>query len=314
METDQYRFELIKDNQFVDLIPLFNSAYGSAPSLKEIKNKYSTKAFLQNNCGVICYFEDKAVAYVGAIPCFLERKGDVIKGAQIGDVMTHSDHLRFGLFHKAGKILFDYLRKQSVDVIFGFPNLKSKPGFKKRLNWTFTDDLKVTIIDVKCLPFLRIKKLIPPLSKLIDNYQYNFLKRKTVSPKPFKSSLGDEFYEVQKDEHYIAYKLNHKDSLFISLLGKIIWVKLDSMYLYVGNVEECSQQEFNQIIGRLKKICRAVGVPHIRMQVSGGSQLKRYLDQVSKEDQKTFAVGGLIYKPGLSFEELKFTMSDNDTF
>lgn len=314
MEADDYKFELITENQFANLIPLFELAYGSSPSLKELKNKYATKVFLKENCGVVCYHGEIAVAYVGAIPCFLERKGEIIKGAQIGDVMTHPDHLRFGLFHKAGQKLFDYLKQEGIDVIFGFPNLNSKPGFKKRLNWTFTDDLKVTIIDVKCLPFIHLRKIIPFFSKWIDKYQRILLKRKEITPRPFKSLLGEQFFEVKKDKDYIRYKLEHKKSYFIQVCEKIIWVKLDPMFLYVGNIEDCSQNEFNNVIGKLKKICSYLGIPHIRIHVSDNSKLKLYLDEVWKEDKKTFAVGGLIYKPNLTFDELKFTMSDNDTF
>lgn len=314
METEKYIFKRLTEEMLPDLLPLFESAYGKAPTLKELSFKYKTKVFGLEFCGYVCYFESEAVAFVGAVPCFLTKGEEQVFSAQIGDVMTDPKHIRYGLFHQTAKRLFDFLQESKVEVIFGFPNLNSKPGFKKRLGWEFTDDLKVSIIDSKCLPFLRLSSMLPFFKKVLLSYQKVLISLVSTSPKPFKSSLGDEFYEVRKDFNYINYKLAHKQSFFIKVKSKIVWIKFDKMFLYVGNIESCSYDEFLKIVKKLKSLCFYMGIPHLRFNVSGGAQIKKYLDKYVSEDPKNFAVGGLIFKEGLSFENLKFIMSDNDTF
>jgi len=310
----EYEFKELKEEFFPDLLPLFKAAYGHTPSLDELKNKYRTKLWLEENLGVVCYCDNEAVAFVGAVPCILKKGSESLKAAQIGDVMTHPGHLRYGLFHKTGKKLFDRLEMLGVDVIFGFPNLNSKPGFKKRLGWIFTDELKVSIIDVKCLPFIRLTSLLPFLRKPISRFQRNYFERKSIDPVPFISCLGEDFFEVRKDVDYLKYKLKHKESFILKLKGKVVWVKFEKMYLYVGNIESCDFATFTSIIDELKRICLITGIPHIRFNVSDGSLMKSFVDKITNEDTKSFAVGGLIFKEGISFNQLKFSMSDNDTF
>lgn len=315
MESKEYLYKRASVETLPDILPLFKVAYGGGPDKEELLNKYKTKAFGFENCGYVCYYGTEAVSYVGAIPCYLEKDGEKLLAAQIGDVMTHPKHFRYGLFHKTAAILFDELKKNGFDVIYGFPNLNSKPGFKKRLGWEFTDDLKVSIFDQKCIPFIRIGSVFPFLKGLIESYQKSYLKSKSIKPKSYKSLVGEGFFKVQKSKDLFDYKVKHKPSFFLLLNEKIVWMKFDEMYLYIGDVEDCSFKEFQTIIKQLKRIGFYMGVPHLRFNVSGGSKIKSFLDKLVDEDpNKTFAVGGLMFKDGVSFNDLKFTLSDNDTF
>ncbi len=315
IDLEGYRVEKATQDNLKELIPLFSKAYGKAPALEELKNKYKTKAFGLENCGFICFFGNEAVCFVGAVPCFLERNGQIIRGAQIGDVMTHPKHFRHGLFHKTAAILFDDLKQNGIEIIFGFPNLNSKPGFKKRLGWEFTNDLKVSIFNQLCLPFIRLKSILPFFATILTKYQDLVLSFYAKKPYEYKSLLGRQFFTIKRNENLFNYKLNHRKSYFWNINGKLVWVKYDEMYVYIGDIEDCELPEFQSIIKSIKKRAFWLGIPHLRFNVSGGSKLKKFLDATIDEDpDKDFAVGGLIFKDGVSFDELKFTVADNDNF
>lgn len=312
----EYSIKRLTKERISDLLPLYQKAFNIDVDLVELNNKYLTGELIEDYLGFLAYLDEKCVAFVGAIPHFIQYDNEVIEAVQIGDVMTDPKHLRAGLFVKLAKVNFEYCESIGVKIIYGFPNLKSKPGFKKRLGWQFDDDLNCRIVNVKCIPlhFLALRSSF--FNKILKKYQKFFLSKFWgTEMREFKSIVSDgNTFGVIKSKDYLNYKSTHKKQIFISVLNKIVWLKLSEVYMLVGDVEDCSRLEFSQILSKLKRMCFILGIPHLRFNVSGNSKLIDLLNEISQEDPRKYAIGHLVFDDKIDMRKVAFTMADNDTF
>jgi GNAT superfamily N-acetyltransferase len=74
-------------------------------------------------------------------PTWLDIGGERIRGAQSMDTMTHPDYRGQGLFSRLALACFDRLREDGYEVLYGFPNESSYPGFIRRLQWDHVADV-----------------------------------------------------------------------------------------------------------------------------------------------------------------------------
>jgi len=74
-------------------------------------------------------------------PTLLNIGGEVVRGGQSMDTMTHPEYRGKGLFTKLAIACFDQLAKDGYEALYGFPNANSYPGFIKRLNWDHVGDV-----------------------------------------------------------------------------------------------------------------------------------------------------------------------------
>jgi predicted N-acetyltransferase YhbS len=66
---------------------------------------------------------------------------DVLLGAQSLDTMTHPDFRGQGMFTRLARECMAYAEERGVDVLFGFPNAASYPGFVRKLDWDHVGDV-----------------------------------------------------------------------------------------------------------------------------------------------------------------------------
>lgn len=62
--------------------------------------------------------------------------------------MVHPAHRRAGLFNILAEGTYAHAKKSGVQAVIGFPNSKSAPGFKKRLQWACDDHYHIVKTDV----------------------------------------------------------------------------------------------------------------------------------------------------------------------
>jgi GNAT superfamily N-acetyltransferase len=74
-------------------------------------------------------------------PTTLDIGGERVRGAQSMDTMTHPDYRGQGLFTRLALACFDRLREEGYEVLYGFPNESSYPGFIRRLQWEHVTDV-----------------------------------------------------------------------------------------------------------------------------------------------------------------------------
>ena len=66
---------------------------------------------------------------------------DSVLGAQSMDTMTHPDYGRQGIFTTLAEACYEAAAARGFQVLYGFPNPLSYPGFTRRLTWAHTGDI-----------------------------------------------------------------------------------------------------------------------------------------------------------------------------
>ncbi|MDQ2803819.1 MAG: GNAT family N-acetyltransferase [Pseudomonadota bacterium] len=99
--------------------------------------------------GMVAVDGDRIVASYTAWPATLYIGGEIVQGAQSRDTMTDPDYRGRGLFVKLASACYEMMQGLGYEVLYGFPNEQSYPGFVRRLNWTHIGDVAV------------LKRLIP---------------------------------------------------------------------------------------------------------------------------------------------------------
>lgn len=311
---EEYVIKRLSEEDFDQVTVLFNTVFNKDTSKEALISKYSTdfSGFI-----FICFgafFKNKLVSFYGSLPHFCKIKGQTHLVAQSSDAMTDPAHLRKGLFLELAKKNFAFCKDVGVKLIYGFPNQNSKPGFVKKMNWCFTDDLVVKIGRAKGLPLLPLGNRLPFLKKSISFYQTQVIKILQVQSRAFISLAAVDNGGVDKSDAFLRYKTKANDSYFVNIKGKLVWLKLSEMFLLVGDVEACSYEEFKVVFKRLKLLASLLGIPHVRFNVSEGCMMEQYLSKLVSADPKSYAVGGLVFDESISLDNFKFTMADNDTF
>jgi GNAT superfamily N-acetyltransferase len=137
---------------YENIITLYRRCFGIRTNLEAIRRKYDGKAI-----GYIAMDGNRPAAYYGVFKQTLVINGvELISAAQSGDTMTDPDYRGQGLFIELAKITYQEARKQGIELIFGFPNENSLPGFKKHLGWQFDGFMQQFEIVTNNLPLAEL--------------------------------------------------------------------------------------------------------------------------------------------------------------
>lgn len=92
--------------------------------------------------------------------------GETVLGAQSMDTMTHPDYGRQGIFSTLAEASYAAAAARGFQVLYGFPNPLSYPGFTKKLGWTHTGDVTHWVRPIRPSGHARIPKLAGSLADL----------------------------------------------------------------------------------------------------------------------------------------------------
>ncbi len=84
---------------------------------------------------------DRIVGQYALWPTPLVIGGVSVLGAQSLDTMTHPDYQGQGMFTTLARACYALAADHGVELLYGFPNDNSYPGFIRRLNWDHTGDV-----------------------------------------------------------------------------------------------------------------------------------------------------------------------------
>lgn len=312
----EYRFEKLSDENIQDLVPIYVSAFKKDISLQELTKKFDTSFTGLKNVGFIAYSpENEPAAFYGVFPCYMNYRGEKVLVCQSGNTMTHENHQRKNLFVSLAKITYEFCSHNGIQLVFGFPNQNSYPGFVNKLNWTHRENIQAYITKTRCLPFLRLKSKFPSLAPKISTYIANKLESLQTERKAFESiQAGGNVSVMDRSEDFLNYKTYHK-SYLLEIFSKKVWVKPSDMFLLVGDIENCDEKTFYEIIEKLHRLCFWLGIPHLRFHVSSGSALEKYLTPIAKKHDQSYPIGYTVFSDrSFEMETVKFTLADYDTF
>lgn len=79
--------------------------------------------------------DGKIVGQYAIIPVVMKIVSETITGSQSLDTVTHPDYRRQGMFETLAKEVYREAARDSIHIVYGFPNEFSYPGFIKKLGW-----------------------------------------------------------------------------------------------------------------------------------------------------------------------------------
>ena len=91
-------------------------------------------------CVSVAYDENRMIGHYATIPINLvNAHGDKLISHLSMTTMIHKRYTKYGLFQKLADLTYDSIKSLGVDLVYGFPNKSSKPGFTKRLSWNISE-------------------------------------------------------------------------------------------------------------------------------------------------------------------------------
>ena len=255
-----YSFESINQTHYHYLQELFLNAFQTNITIRQIENKFSTKNLGADVIGYVAIHKKtgKAAAYYGVFPIQLTDNENLIQAAQSGDTMTHPHHRKKGLFIHLAQLTFEACREKSINVVFGFPNENSYPGFIKRLNWQQVDnivrwDMK---LNIKTFPLPRLLQKNNSLYTVYFSFAHFIIKRILTEVFEFTNKNEITISKVLRNENYLLYKKS-KDKVFIRLDEVILWIKFSDVLL-IGDVDNYAGIK-SKTISKLKRLAFLLG-------------------------------------------------------
>ncbi len=310
---DGYNFIRVDESRYLDLESLHRSSFKEEPLPNYYQKKMDTSYLNVKHLGFLAYTQDgKPAAFYGVYPCMMEYKGKLYLAAQSGDTMTHPEHGGKGLFTALAKMTYQLAQAEGIEFIFGFPNQNSYPGFIKKLNWQFRENMRDYTIKVSTLPLAALAKkfrFIAPLYNIYIQWILSFRK----SDKKFQpsSAINSDFGGVHRSKEFFSYKSFYKNYL-ISIQGKTSWIKIDGGLL-IGDIEPTGQNDITGLLYDIKRLSVILGCTKIYFSVGKNTYWDILLKDKLPCEENTY-IGYLDLTSGLPLENFKYTMADYDTF
>jgi hypothetical protein len=310
----EYILERVTPDHYKLLKDLYRDAFNSKMEAQDIQRRFDTTELGCEHIGFIAIHTEtkETAAYYGVFPVTLILNDQQIVAAQSGDTMTHRRHRLKGLFILLAKLTFEECSKRKVQIIFGFPNDNSLPGFIKKLQWQQIDtilrfDLK---LKVKTFPLAKICMHSNLLKKIYYKYfRLLFGKKIISSPASFTNTALTKYRKIFRNEKYIKYKQS-QDKFFIAINNQIIWIKLADIF-WIGDFSDYGSVN-ESVIREIKRFAFFLGYNTISFHINESVKLPYFLNSFKKYNSVPSCV--LFLNNSINQSNILFTAADFDTW
>ena len=307
----EYKIRRIAPSDINNLIKLFKNSFRWNPSIAEIEKKYNTAILGPVNTGFIAFSDDETpAAYYGVFAVKLCIEGEIVQAAQSGDTATHSNHRGKGLFIELAKKTYSLCNELGIEIVFGFPNKNSYPGFVKKLNWVHMHDIDVFSIPVRTVPIIKLVRKFPILKETYLSVVRMFIKNKVYKPDSFSSVISKGLTGIYRDGAYLSYK-ESRDKFFLNN-HSISWVKFDGS-LIIGDVIAKDSIALKKHLKWLKRIAFFTGCNKITFCSSPDTVLHQQFSEIATVVD-TMPVGIMAVSERMLPVKIFFTGADFDNF
>jgi hypothetical protein len=183
--------------------------------------------FVENPAGpsivMLAEHNGEIVGQYALLPARLRLGNEVVLGAQSLDTMVRSDFRGQGMFTVLALECFELARSRGVEVLYGFPNDNSYPGFIRSLNWDHTGDVCRWARPLSLSDHPRIPKVAAPFVDLLTrllpsgHFQRNDTTIQPERPDPAKlDALLSRWREVkrrcrvERDEKWFDWRFSER--------------------------------------------------------------------------------------------------------
>lgn len=309
-----YTFFKLEKEHYSKIQDLYRRSFGMNKTIEEIEKKYNTDSWDYRNLGFLAKDErDDNAAYYGAFPIKMIIDGKEVLVAQSGDTMTAPEHQKKGLFVELAKKTYELAKNEGFAFVFGWPNENSYPGFKKKLDWVFTGNMKDFKINNKVFPLCELSSKYPG----INGFYSSFIKRKLNKYQIKMTENELNFFNeipygyIKRDKHFFNYKLNPK-SFLINYKGFTIFLKLDT-HLYIGDVKQFDINKTEDFIKAIKNLSKLLLAKQTIISISENHWLFDILKN-KIEFQEGLPIGYSVYNESIELKKIVFSRADFDTF
>jgi hypothetical protein len=313
----EYKFVQIDNNSDSAIKELLFRSSKTVVSLQLLKDKYDTSFFGLRNIGFLAIHESNDLAaYYGVFPMRMTIDGKDYLVAQSGDTMTAPEHQKKGLFTDLAKLTYKLAEEKGIQMIFGFPNKNSLPGFQKKLDWKFFGCMQNFIIKNNTVPLCEFSAKYKTFSPLYLNYCNSRLRKYKIAPideniRIFNEGMSRGY--IKKDADFFKYKLKNKNNFLIKINDFTILIKT-SPHLYIGAVGNFKKERTNEFLGTLKQLARKLGCKKTSLSLSENHWLFDHLK--SEIDHTEGYPIGYFYttQQDFPYADISYTVCDSDTF
>lgn len=295
------------------LAELFKANGSGNTDVAKLRRKYNT-AYTGHS--YFAHFavspEGRPAAFFCLFPSFLNIDGRKVLAGQSADIITHPDHQRRGLFGTLGKATEALAKAHGMMHLFAFPNANSFPGFLRSLGWQHLNDFQVHTGTVQGFAWFRLFRKLKQeaLYNMIFNWQ---LSRLRLSPDDVRLANVKDRSGQWRDAGYYTYK-SWNGSYWIAFRGFAFWVRREADLLLVGDLRRLNQSNSTATLNDvLTQLCRRVGLSGWRAEVTPGSLLCTWMQNVGKTEQGVHIVYTNLDDPSIILP-LEFSGGDTDVF
>lgn len=198
------------------ILELFEHSFGS-----KMDEKLWYWAYIDNPNGnpiVSLYFDgSKLVGHYAVIPINFIHNQKNIDAVLSMTTMVDLFYRKYGIFIEQANEVYDKANELGYKFVCGFPNKKSAPGFKKRLNWILEEDLYVANFSYNELQQIEKRSYLNAISFntqdkaniewRLSKPNQNYFKKNNNILKEFEGNFdivfnGFDFSNLDKDKKY----------------------------------------------------------------------------------------------------------------
>lgn len=198
------------------ILELFEHSFGS-----KMDEKLWYWAYISNPNGnpiVSLYFDgSKLVGHYAVIPINFIHNQKNIYAVLSMTTMVDLFYRKYGIFIEQANEVYDKANELGYKFVCGFPNKKSAPGFKKRLNWILEEDLYVANFSYNELQQIEKRSYLNAISfntQDKENIEWrlskpnqNYFKKNNNILKEFEGNFdivfnGFDFSNLDRDKKY----------------------------------------------------------------------------------------------------------------
>ncbi len=305
-----YRIERLRDDLLPDVKRLFSEVMHQNVPLEYLRQKYNTRYTGHQYLCSIAYDGNRPVAFYGAIPqVFIGPTGKIV-GCHAADLMTVADHQRKGLHRALGLAVYEWMRAEGVQFVYGFLTKNSYQSSQK-LAWKDWGRLRGYWLKAAKIPWAKFFRRM----RILRNWQVARVKKVlaqyAVAPEYFLNSHAGSGLSVEYSPAFFDSKAFHQN-FWVELSGVKFWLCMDAV-VRVGDLHFDSQQSFETGLAELTRICSRLGYSNILFQTFPGSRLDQGL-AAHHAGFESWIVGYLPLDENLDFSLYRPNYGDQDSF
>ncbi len=309
-----YKTGQINDHSYTDIQKLYFLSFGIRESLDTIRTKYDTQLFGCKNVGVIAHHDGDPAAYYGVFPIVLSWDEKDMLVAQSGDTMTAPAHQKKGLFTRLATETYELAEKVGVQLVFGFPNQNSYPGFKHKLAWRFNGFMQRFTLPVRTLPLCELAAKFSFLRPAYQKYVRGKLASYSLNP---ESDLrGFDFSQtrgrIRKDKRFFSYKMARENVYLIEKDGYKMLIKVET-HLFIGEIARIMESEVDGLLKSITKLAKMLKCKKVIFTYSSNHWMYPFLSKHLEADT-SLPIGFFEINKDLDPSDIQFSNADYDTF